>query len=137
MTWSEVDQAWRYEDTGDLVGGGAALPVYAESKPAPMPLYASVIIPVGPSHRREAAQAVKSVLWQTYPNVEAIVVNDTGGPLQGSSNARVAVIDAPVSSPSKRRASVARNAGLRAAKGTFVIFLDADDYLLPSALETF
>lgn len=137
MTWSEADQAWRYEDTGELVGGGAVLPVFAEPKLAPLPLYASVIIPVGPHHRKEAAQAVKSVLWQTYPNVEAIVVNDTGMPLSGSSNARVTVIDAPSSPSSKRRSSVARNAGLKAAKGAFVIFLDADDYLLPTALETF
>lgn len=136
MTWSEIDQAWRYEDTGEIVGM-AALPIAEMPRAAPMPLYASVIIPVGPHHRKEAAQAVKSVLWQTYANVEAIVVNDTGMPLSGSSNARVTVIDAPLSSPSKRRASVARNAGLAAAKGAFVVFLDADDYLLPSAVETF
>lgn len=127
---------WRYEDDGSIVGAIESVVQSEAPKPAPLPLYASVIIPVGPHHRREAAQAVKSVLWQTYPNVEAIVVNDTGMPLSSSPNARVTVIDAP-HSIGKRRASVARNAGLRAATGMFVIFLDADDYLLPSALETF
>ena len=31
--------------------------------------------------------------------------------------------------------SAARNAGLRAAKGTFVTFVDADDRLRPKAIE--
>ncbi len=127
---------WRYEDDGSLVGTLNHIHAQTVASPAPIPLYASVIIPVGPHHRREAAQAVKSVLWQTYANVEAIVVNDTGMPLVSSPNARVTVIDAP-HSEGKRKSSVARNAGLAAARGAFVIFLDADDYLLPTAIETF
>ena len=126
---------WRYDDTGDVVGMATAPVVEAPARP-PMPLYASVIIPVGPDHATVAAQAIKSVLWQTYTNIEAIVVNDTGKPMHGTVNPRVTVIDSP-SSTGKRRASVARNAGLAIARGAFVIFLDADDYLLPKAIETF
>ena len=97
---------------------------------------ASVIIPIGPAHRAVAAQAVASVLWQTYSGVEAIIVNDTGDTIVSPPHPRVRVIDAP-RTPGKRRSSVARNAGLKVARGLFSIFLDADDYLLPTAIETF
>lgn len=125
---------WRYEDDGSVVGVVESVP--SVPPPAPLPLLASVIIPVGPQHRKEASQAVASVLWQTYTGVEAVVVNDTGLPIVSAPHPRVRIIDAP-KSINKRRSSVARNAGLAVAKGVFTIFLDADDYLLPSAIQTF
>lgn len=98
---------------------------------------ASIIIPVGPAHRDQVRTAVASCRWQTYPNWEAIVVNDAGERLRSVGDDRVRVIDAPAPRPGKRRSSVARNAGLDVARGTFTIYLDADDYLLPTAIETF
>jgi hypothetical protein len=98
--------------------------------------YASIIIPVAAAHRTHVRTAVASVRWQTVRDWEVLIVNDTGAPLIGQGDARITVIDAPHST-NKRRASVARNVGIEAARGLFTIFLDADDYLLPSALETF
>lgn len=125
-------EVWRYEDDGSIVGALSPAP----ARPA-LPLLASVVIPVGPNHRKEAGQAVASVLWQTYPGVEAIIVNDTGLPIISPPHPKITIIDAPDPVEGKRRASVARNAGLAVARGLFTIFLDADDYLLPSALTTF
>lgn len=96
----------------------------------------SIIVPVGPAHARLAPTAIASCRWQTVRDWEAIVVNNTGQPLRSVGDERVRVIDAP-SKPGKRRAAVARNAGIEQARGLFTIFLDADDYLLPSAIATF
>ena len=94
----------------------------------------SIIIPVGPAHAAHAAQALASCLWQTLPNWEAIVVRDGCGPLDIPPDPRIRVIDVP--DRAGRRSSIARNAGFRAAQGLFVLPLDADDYLLDSALTT-
>lgn len=95
----------------------------------------SIIIPVGAAHAALAPTAVASCRWQTVGDWECILVNDTGRPLRSVGDARVRAIDAP-SAPGKRRPAVARNAGIEAAHGMFTIFLDADDYLLPSAIAT-
>src|SRR6266545_4530890 len=98
---------------------------------------ASIIIPVGPGHERLVGTAIASCRWQSLPDWEAIVVDDSGGMVSAVWDDRVRVIRAPSPRPGKRRASVARNAGLAVAQGTFSIYLDADDYLLPTAIETF
>lgn len=101
----------------------------------PSPLV-SIITPVAAHHAALARQAVASCRWQTVPDWECVLVNDTGQPMRSAGDARVRVITAP-SKPGKRRPAVARNAGIAVARGLFTIFLDADDYLLPSAIETF
>jgi hypothetical protein len=88
----------------------------------------SVIIPVGPAHRSHAATAVASCLWQSFRDY------DTGQALPVAEAGRIRIVDVPPS-PGKRRSSVARNAGLAVARGVFTTWLDADDYLLPNALE--
>lgn len=95
----------------------------------------SIIIPVAAAHARHVATAVASCRWQTIPDWEAVIVNDTGQPLASRGDARVTVIDAPPTAGN--RASSARNAGLEVASGLFTIFLDADDYLLSGAIATF
>lgn len=96
---------------------------------------ASIIIPVAAAHAHLLAQAVASCRWQTLPDWEVIVINDTGQPLRSQGDARITVIDAPLTAGN--RASAARNAGIAQAAGQFCICLDADDYLLPGALKTF
>ena len=78
--------------------------------------------------------AVQSVLTQTYPLVEAIVVND-GSPDETAAVAagfgsRIRYVE-----QANGGLAAARNAGLRHATGELVNFLDADDYLLPTMLE--
>lgn len=94
----------------------------------------SIVIPVGPSHVAHVAQALASCAWQTVTNWEAIVVNDSGQPLPLSADPRVRTVTAPTHAG--RRSSIARNAGFAQARAPFTVPLDADDYLLPTALET-
>jgi glycosyltransferase involved in cell wall biosynthesis len=79
-------------------------------------------------------EALASVFQQTYPAVEAVVVND-GSPDDTDEVARaylpriVYVRQENVGLPG------ARNAGIRASSGKYLLFLDADDLLHPQAIE--
>jgi glycosyltransferase involved in cell wall biosynthesis len=74
--------------------------------------------------------AVASVRRQTHGHVECIVVNDgsTDETAGVAATLGVRLID-----QSNRGLSEARNVGLAAARTPFVVFLDADDELLPGA----
>lgn len=81
-------------------------------------------------------RAVDSVLGQTYPEVEAVVVDD------GSTDDTSAVM-ARYAGDSRVRyikvenggVSRARNIALAAARGAYLAFLDSDDYWLPWKIE--
>jgi glycosyltransferase involved in cell wall biosynthesis len=92
----------------------------------------AVIIPVF-NQRCFLADAIMSVLAQTRPADEIIVVDD------GSTDNPAAVIaqfDAVrLLRQDNRGPSAARNTGLRSCMTSHVVFLDADDRLLPTALE--
>lgn len=75
--------------------------------------------------------ALDSAFGQSWPDLEVIVINDGSTDrslevLGRRTDPRLRIIDQP-----NRGASAARNAGLRAATGDFVQFLDADDLLAP------
>jgi glycosyltransferase involved in cell wall biosynthesis len=80
------------------------------------------------------AAAVESCLAQTWRDTEVIAVNDGSrdgslAVLQRNAGPRVQVIDQP-----NRGAAAARNAGLGAARGEFIQYLDADDILTPTKI---
>ena len=93
----------------------------------------SVIIPCY-DQAKFLAEAIESVLAQTHRAHEIIVVDD------GSPDRPDAVVRAfpGVYCIRQRNAGVseARNAGVHAATGRYLVFLDADDRLLPNHLET-
>lgn len=95
----------------------------------------SVIIPVGPDHKDYVIDALDSLIAQDFQDWEVIVVNDTGKKwkrIQGAPYARI--VTPKKKSPHAKGAGEARNAGVKAAKSGLIVFLDADDYLLPGAL---
>jgi len=81
------------------------------------------------------SEAIQSVLEQDYKNIEIIVINDgstddTSSILEEFNN-NIIIINQENSG-----AAVARNKGLRAARGEYIAFLDADDVWLPGKLYT-
>jgi len=102
-------------------------------EPASQPLVTIVI----PAHNvgRFIGRAVGSVIGQTVADWECIIVDDgseddTGERLHQIEDPRLRIIR-----QDKKGVSVARNRGLAAAAGRYVLFLDGDDYLHPLALE--
>ncbi len=95
----------------------------------------SVVIP---THNRPdmLKTAVESVLSQTYPNMEIIVVNDGGedvSDMLNALNARGNIIY--IRHEENRGISAARNTALRAANGHYIAYLDDDDMYYPEHLQ--
>ncbi|CBG72589.1 putative techoic acid biosynthesis protein [Streptomyces scabiei 87.22] len=81
--------------------------------------------------------ALDSVLTQPFGDFELIPVHDAPGSPAGAVGSAYAGRDSrvvPVESPPSGGLSAARNAGMAAAHGTYVLFLDGDDTLAPGAL---
>lgn len=93
----------------------------------------SVVIPCY-NQAHFLGEAVESVLAQTHRRTEVVVVDD------GSTDDPAAVARRHPGVVFERQENqgpaAARNAGLRLSTGEYVTFLDADDRLLPHALET-
>jgi glycosyltransferase involved in cell wall biosynthesis len=99
------------------------------------PAYAdlvSVVIPCyGQSHF--LGEAIESVLAQTYPHLEIVVVDDESMNNASSIASRYPGVRC-VREENSGMAG-ARNIGIRTTNGDFLVFLDADDTLLPDAIE--
>lgn len=91
------------------------------------------IIIAAHNSERYLAQALDSVMAQTIGNWEVIVVDD------GSTDTTADIVSAhPAGARYLQQAnagpSSARNLGLEAAKGKYVVFLDSDDVMLPTKM---
>jgi glycosyltransferase involved in cell wall biosynthesis len=92
----------------------------------------STIIPAY-NAERYLAKAIESVLSQTYPRVECIVVDD--GSTDGSADVARAFGDrVRLVSQHNQGVSAARNAGARETRSSLLAFLDADDWWAPELL---
>jgi glycosyltransferase involved in cell wall biosynthesis len=94
----------------------------------------SVVMPAYNS-RQYIDAAIDSLLAQTHPHLEIIVVDDgstdgTGDFVQTQYGEQVRLIRQTNMGP-----SVARNRGIAEAQGAYIQFLDADDLLLPEKIE--
>lgn len=92
----------------------------------------SIIVPVYKTERFLSA-CISSILAQTFTDFELILVDD------GSPDSCPALCDAAAAKDSRIRVihqknrglSVARNAGLDAAEGEWIAFVDSDDIITP------
>jgi glycosyltransferase involved in cell wall biosynthesis len=77
-------------------------------------------------------RAIKSALMQTFGRIEVLIVDDAStSPVEtDTADPRVRVIRIE----QRAGVSAARNEGLRLARGSWVVFLDDDDELLPDML---
>ena len=82
-------------------------------------------------------QCVRSVMKQTYKDLEIIAVDDGSPDSSGiicdklaKEDNRIVVIHQP-----NGGASAAQNAGIERAKGDYLVFLDGDDYISPLLIE--
>jgi glycosyltransferase involved in cell wall biosynthesis len=120
-------------------------PAWREPWPEAMPGYAagerlplvSVVVPMHNAARR-IDRTLRTVICQTYPRLEVILVDDgsddetslaAAGSLRASS-LPWRLIETPNQGPSK-----ARNIGWRAAQGRLIQFLDDDDEVEPDKIE--
>ena len=97
----------------------------------PTPLV-SVIMPTY-NTARYVQESIDSVLEQDYPSIQLIVIDD------GSTDDTVDIIRrygerVVLLTQQNQGAAVARNAGLAAAEGEYIAFLDSDDVWLPGKL---
>jgi glycosyltransferase involved in cell wall biosynthesis/peptidoglycan/xylan/chitin deacetylase (PgdA/CDA1 family) len=84
------------------------------------------------NHAHFLPQAINTILYQCYPNIEIVVVND------GSTDNTERVVQqfnniVYIHKPNGGLAA-ARNTGIEKSTGQFILFLDADDFLLPHAI---
>ena len=97
----------------------------------------SIIIPAY-NVEQYICQSIESAAQQTMHDIEIICVDDC------STDGTVRLIEEQMAKdsrikgiffPERRSTLCARNAGIRAATGRYIMFCDADDYLAPNACE--
>ena len=98
----------------------------------------SVVIPIKGRPQLFELTA-QSLVEQTYPHWEAVVVDDGSSADEFRRIAEIAGRDQRMrlmkNAGPRRGASACRNAGLAASRGEYVVFLDSDDALAPTCLE--
>ena len=96
----------------------------------------SVVIPLY-NKEQFVGQTIKSLLFQTFKEFEAIFIDDGSTDkspqiIENIQDDRIKLIRKENGGPSS-----ARNLGVEKAKYDWILYLDADDCLLPNALELF
>lgn len=97
----------------------------------------SVIVPVY-NAEQYLDKCIGSILGQTYADLELILINDGSRDSSGTICDRWAEKDSRVKviHQENQGVSAARNAGLDAAAGEYIGFVDADDEIAPETYET-
>ena len=99
----------------------------------------SVIVPVhnGQDYLENCIKSIEAQTYQKQGRMEIVIVNDGSTDATGSICDRLSAAcdNVRVLTLHDEGVSVARNAGIAAAAGEFVTFVDADDRLLPETLQ--
>lgn len=96
----------------------------------------SVVVPIY-NCEKDIEKSVKSILAQSYQNLQVILVDDGSTDASGMLCDRLAAVDKRVLVLHKSNGGVssARNAGMEKCLGEYVLFVDSDDYLYPEAVQ--
>jgi len=86
------------------------------------------------NQRSYLGEAIESALAQSHRNTEIVVVDD--GSTDGSEEVATRFDEIRYIKQKNQGVAAARNVGLRASSGEFIVLLDGDDRLLPHAVET-
>ncbi|MES2609821.1 MAG: glycosyltransferase [Pseudomonadota bacterium] len=134
---SEYAEAFESYTSADLRAGGPLL-IEGEKQrllargvavlPQDQPLVTVIVRTMG---RPTLAKALGSVALQTYPHLDIVLVDAAGDGLPGTAWADGPVPVTMVSQGRKLNRALAANAGMAAAKGDYLIFLDDDDWFYP------
>lgn len=111
--------------------------IRASILPNGRPLTANLVSIITPTYNasRWIIESMRSALAQSYPQIEFLLIDngstdDTVERARAVADERVRIMHEPARGP-----SAARNAGLAAARGSFIQFLDADDALDQGKIE--
>src|SRR5690554_319094 len=98
----------------------------------------SIIVPVY-NTERYLKKCIESIINQSYTNIEIILVNDGSEDLSPSICNEYSKKDPRIKVIHKRNGGLsdARNHGIKAATGDFILFVDSDDYIKDDACEKF
>ena len=97
----------------------------------------SIIIPVY-NVEKYLERCVKSVINQTYKNLEIILVDDGAKDNSGKMCDELSKLDSRIKVIHKENGGLsdARNFGLKIATGDYIGFVDSDDYIADDMYET-
>ncbi len=93
----------------------------------------SIIIPCY-NHAHYLPKALESVFIQQYPSIEIIVVDD--GSVDNTKEVALSYPQVKYVYQQNSGLSAARNTGIKNSSGEYLVFLDADDWLYPEAIQT-
>jgi glycosyltransferase involved in cell wall biosynthesis len=126
--WKFNENITPFGMTGDPPKG--SWPVRSYDNP-----HIAVIVPCGPGHQKYLVDALDSVAGQTFCNIECVVANDSGEPLD------VAKMGHPwvrvVETGGGKGPAIARNTAIYASRAPLIVPLDADDLLYPGTIESY
>ena len=101
----------------------------------------SVILPVY-NVEKYVENSLRSVIGQTYPDIECLIIDDCGTDRSMDvvenvlAHSNLAGKKIRILRHEKNRGlSAARNTGLDYAEGTYIFFLDSDDSIRPNCIE--
>ena len=97
----------------------------------------SVIVPIY-KVEQYLAHCIKTILQQSYKNLEIILVDDGSPDNCGEMCDEFAMQDNRIKVIHKQNGGLsdARNAGIDVATGGYITFVDSDDYILPDMIES-
>lgn len=100
----------------------------------------ATIVIINYNDRRRVQRAILSALNQTWQDVEVIVVDDGSDSetrkVYEQYKSRIKLLQLERTDATARTPSRARNAGIEAAAGKYISFLDSDNYIEPEFIES-